>query len=72
MEQLYHQRNKLKKNKKQNQLFHEIDIQNNYSEINMKDVIQTIKIEIGNVTIYIPAADNNSLLNIIKELSKSC
>ncbi len=70
--QLYHQRDKLKKKKKQNQLFHEIDVQNNASLINPKDALQTIKIEIGNAKIYIPATDYDSLLNIIRELVKSC
>jgi hypothetical protein len=70
--QLYHRRAKLMKKQKPNQIFHAIDVHNNSSLINPKDALQTIKIEIGNARIYIPAADNDSLLNIIRELAKSC
>ena len=66
--QLYHQRGKLKKKKRQTQIFHAIDVQNNAMLNNPKDVKDEIKIEIGNAKIYIPATDNNSLLNIIREL----
>lgn len=68
--QLFHQRDKLKK--KQTQIFHAIDVKNNVPLSNPKDVKDEIKIEIGNAKIYISATDNNSLLNIIRELAKSC
>ena len=68
--QLYHQREKLKK--KKSQTFHAIDISSATALQNPKDSSQEIKIEIGNAKIYIPAADKNSLLNIVRELAKTC
>jgi hypothetical protein len=66
--QLYNQRKKLKKT----QTFHVIDVSNvNISE-NNKAAEQSIKIEIGNVKIFIPAEDKNTLLTLIRELAKSC
>ena len=66
--QLYNQRKKLKKI----QAFHIIDVPNvNISE-NTKAAEQSIKIEIGNVKIFIPAEDRNTLLSLVIELAKSC
>lgn len=66
--QLYNQRKKLKKT----QTFHVIDVPSvNISE-NAKAAEQSIKIEIGNVKIFIPAEDKNILLSMVRELSKLC
>lgn len=65
--QLYNQRKKLKKT----QTFHVIDVPNVNRE-NTKAEEQSIKIEIGNVKIFIPAQDKNTLLSLVMELAKSC
>jgi len=66
--QLYNQRKKLKKA----QTFHVINVPNvNISE-NTKAAAQSIKIEIGNVKIFIPAEDKNTLLSLVRELAKLC
>ncbi len=70
--QLYHQRGKLNKNKKQKPIFHAIEVQNNVPLNNPKNMQDEIRIEIGNAKVYIPAANDNLLLNIIRELAKSC
>ena len=66
--QLYNQRKKLEKT----QTFHVIDVPNVKISENTKAVDQSIEIEIGNVKIFIPAEDKNTLLSLIRELAKSC
>ena len=66
--QLYNQRKKLKKT----QAFHVIDVSNVKDLDNTKAAEQSIKIEIGNVKIFIPAEDENTLLSLVRELAKSC
>lgn len=66
--QLYNQRKKLKKT----QTFHVIDVPNINILENSKAEEQLIKIEIGNVKIFIPAEDKNTLFSLVRELAKSC
>ncbi|HEY5582872.1 MAG TPA: hypothetical protein VIK78_00040 [Ruminiclostridium sp.] len=68
--QLYHQRKKLRKPK--TQTFHAIDISNAAPNEKQKVNLQHITIEIGNAKIYAPVDDKTSLLNIVRELAKSC
>lgn len=68
--QLYHQRKKLRK--KKTQTFHAIDIPKVAGLENVKTVHQSIKIEIGNIKLFVPVEDKNTLLFLVKELSKLC
>jgi hypothetical protein len=68
--QLYHQRKKLKK--AATQTFHAIELKKDEAVKNEIIAAKDIRIEIGNVNIYIPIDDKASILNIIKELEKSC
>jgi hypothetical protein len=66
--QLYNQRKKLKKT----QTFHVIDVANVNILENTKAAEQSIKIEIGNVKIFIPTEDKDTLLTLVRELAKLC
>ena len=68
--QLYHQRKKLEKAAKQT--FHAIELKKDTSVEIETTISKDIRIEIGNVNIYIPSNDKASILNIVKELAKSC
>ena len=68
--QLYHQKNKLKK--KAPQTFRILNVPKPTETENTKNSKQSVRIEIGNVNIYISAEDNNTLLALVRELSKSC
>jgi hypothetical protein len=68
--QLYHQRKKLKK--AATQTFHAIELKKDEAVKNEIIITKDIRIEIGNVNIFIPANDKDSVLNIIKELARSC
>ena len=68
--QLYHQRKKLEKAAKQT--FHAIELKKDTTVEIETTISKDIRIEIGNVNIYIPSNDKASILNIVKELAKSC
>jgi hypothetical protein len=65
--QLYHQRKKLLK--KSLQGFHVIEIPKTDAA---KPSDLSIRIEIGNINIFIPTNDQNTLIALVKELSGSC
>ena len=68
--QLYHQKNKLKKNTPQT--FRILEVPKPTETENTEIPKQSVRIEIGNVNIYISSDDNNTILTLVRELSKSC
>ncbi|MBC8059635.1 MAG: hypothetical protein H7Y18_03115 [Clostridiaceae bacterium] len=68
--QFYHQRKKLKKNS--TQVFHVLEVPKADSIENTKELEETIKIEIGNAKIFLPANDKSTLLSLVRELAKLC
>lgn len=66
--QLYHQRKKLKKNI--THTFHVLEVPETKVLENTNAIGQSIKIEIGNAKIFLPADDKGTLLSLIRELAK--
>lgn len=66
--QLYHQRQKLKR--KSQQGFHVLEIPK--PSMAKPHEPLSIRIEVGNINIFIPAEEHNTLITLVKELSKSC
>ena len=66
--QFYHQRKKLTKNS--TQIFHMLEVPKADTIEKTKKLEEPIKIEIGNVKIFLPANDKITLLSLVRELSK--
>lgn len=70
--QFYNQRRK----NKNREVFHAIPVKKKVSEKivteNLGKISKDIRIEVGNVTVYIPVQDKSIIVSIIKELVESC